>query len=482
MPAPVVTYCGMCHAVPHVAVLTKALWPRRLEEMWKLLEENKGVLVSEEHRAQTDEYYLTNAPKDFELLPDDTLSAVHFRRASISRPLIDIDPRDWRSWPKVANVNFVDLDQDGQLDVLAADAQYHLLAWLHMKDGKGTETPLARFKVPVHTEAFDFDFDGDLDIIVAVLGEITPTDDLLGHVVLLINDGNQNFEPIVLLKETPRVADVQPADLDGDGDWDFAIAMFGMWETGKVVWLEQISPGEFQLNPLSERNGCSHIPIGDLNKDGRPDIIAMVTQEFEEIVAFINVGGGAFERKVLFEALNPGFGSSGIELVDLDRDDDLDILFTNGDDFSGTYAKPYHGVQWLENLGNFQFEYHELTRFYGAYGANAGDLDLDGDLDIVVTSCFMSSSHEYWEDLPRQGLIWLENDGAQNFTRHAITDYPAHVISTDLGDMTGDGKPDIVAGGMNVFPPFPPPELMNRVTLWINVIPSEATMRFGRPN
>ena len=484
MPAAAVTYCGMCHAVPHPGVLTPASWPRRLEEMWKTLEEKKGVLVSDEHRAQTDEYYLTHAPKEFEILPDDTLKAVHFRRVPISVSLNRIDPRDWRSWPKVANVNFVDLDQDGQLDVLAGDAQYHLLAWLHMKDGKGQETPLAgraqlaQFKVPAHTEAFDFDFDGDLDIIVAIMGQLSPTDALLGHVVLLINDGEQKFEPIVLLKETPRVADVQPADLDGDGDWDFAIAMFGMLTTGKVVWLEQVSPGEFQVNPLSERNGCSHIPVGDLNNDGRLDIVAMVTQEFEEIVAFINVGKGTFERKVLFEALNPGFGSSGIELVDLDQDDDLDVLFTNGDGFDDVDAKPYHGVQWLENLGGFQFEYHELTRFYGAYAANAGDLDLDGDLDIVVTSCFMSSSHEYWDDLPKQGLIWLENDGSQNFTRHAITDYPAHVISTDLGDMTGDGKPDIVAGGMNVFPPFPPPHLMSRVSLWINVIPSKAPRRF----
>ena len=362
--------------------------------------------------------------------------------------------------------------------MLVADAQYNVLAWLHRENGKGTETPLAGllnidgFKAPCHTETFDYDHDGDLDIVVAVIGQLSPTDELLGHLVLLINDGNQVFEPVVLLKETDRIADVRPADLDGDGDWDFALGMFGNTYTGKIAWLEQVRPGEFVLNPLSDRNGCSHVPVGDLNNDGLPEVVALITQGYEEIVAFINVGGGRFEHKVLFEALNPGFGSSGLVLVDLDQDDDLDLLYTNGDGFDKADAKPYHGVQWLENLGNFQFEYHELVRFYGAYSANAADMDLDGDLDVVVASCFMSSSHKYWGDLPRQGMIWMENDGEQNFTRRAITDYPSHVVSTDLGDMTGDGKPDIVAGGMNVFPPFPPPDLMARVTLWINRIPS----------
>ena len=479
MPASAVTYCGMCHAVPHPGVLTRASWPQQLEDMWELLEKKRGVVVSDQHRQETHAYYMQRSPKAFEVLPGDTVKTEFFRPVSIARPLEKINPSDRKSWPQVANVNFVDLDQDGKMDVLAADMQYHLLAWLHHEHGRGMETPLAGggnvegFKAPCRTEAFDYDGDGDLDIVVAILGQLPPTDLMLGHVVLLINDGEQKFEPITLLKETARVADVRPADLDGDGDWDFAIAMFGMSETGQVAWLEQVRLGEFQLNPLSERNGCSHIPIGDLNDDGLPDLVATVTQEFEELVAFINMGGGTFERKVLFEALNPGFGTSGIELVDLDRDDDLDILFTNGDGFDNADAKPYHGVQWLENVGEFQFEYHELTRFYGAYSANAGDLDLDGDMDIVVASCFMSSSHKYWKDLPRQGMIWLENDGAMRFTRHAITDYPAHVVSTDLDDMTGDGKPDIIAGGMNVFPPFPPPHLMSRVTLWINVIPTE---------
>ncbi|MXX37363.1 MAG: VCBS repeat-containing protein, partial [Gemmatimonadetes bacterium] len=150
--------------------------------------------------------------------------------------------------------------------------------------------------------------------------------------------------------------------------------------------------------------------------------------------------------------------------------------FTNGEGLDVTVAKQYHGVQWLENMGvpsglstgaALRFEYRDLTRFYGAYAANAGDLDLDGDLDIVVASCIADQSAR-WEDLPRQGLIWLENDGQQRFSRHSITSDPANFVTADLGDLDGDGRPDIITGGMHIFPPVPPPDHLGRVSLWLN--------------
>ena len=160
----------------------------------------------------------------------------------------------------------------------------------------------------------------------------------------------------------------------------------------------------------------------------------------------------------------------------------MDILYTNGDGFDGTDAKPYHGVQWLENKGELEFAYHDLTRFYGAYSADAVDMDGDGDLDVVAANCFMSSSHKYWENLPRHGMIWLENDGHQRFRRHAITEDPSHLITTDVGDLDGDGRPDIVGGGMHVFPPFPPAEKVGRVSLWVNKLPQRSRAGRSQPD
>ena len=90
----------------------------------------------------------------------------------------------------------------------------------------------------------------------------------------------------------------------------------------------------------------------------------------------------------------------------------------------------------------------------------AGDLDNDGDLDIVVTTLFND-----WSDPKRASLLWLENDGQQQFTPHSIATQPTHLISAAVGDADGDGRLDIVTCGMYGFPPL---DRMGRVTLWKN--------------
>jgi hypothetical protein len=61
----------------------------------------------------------------------------------------------------------------------------------------------------------------------------------------------------------------------------------------------------------------------------------------------------------------------------LDQDGDLDILYTNGDafDYIPSLPRPWHGVQWLENLGGLEFTYHRLAAFDGAYLTDRGSHD-----------------------------------------------------------------------------------------------------------
>ena len=50
------------------------------------------------------------------------------------------------------------------------------------------------------------------------------------------------------------------------------------------------------------------MPVVDLNKDGRPDFLALVSQHHETVVAFLNRGKGQFERRELFTAPHPHWG------------------------------------------------------------------------------------------------------------------------------------------------------------------------------
>jgi hypothetical protein len=371
--------------------------------------------------------------------------------------------------PTITNVNIVDLDQDGRLDVLVCEGARNRVSWIH-RAGKGwVETEIGEAPAPAHAEVFDVNGDGHLDVVVAALGSLFPNDEPVGEVVLMINDGKGGFAARTVLEDVGRVADVQPGDFDGDGDVDFAVGLFGQIREGGVGWLQQGPAGEFTFQMLRAKPGVVHVPTADIDGDGKLDFVALITQESEEIVAFLGDGKGAFRQRVLYMAGTPLYGSSGIQLVDLDQDGDLDILYTNGDSFDlvGSEVpayfllRPYHGIEWLENVGNLRFERHDIRRFYGAFRAAAGDLDQDGDLDILAVSMFND-----WLDAGRQSIIWLENDGKQRFTAHGIANSPSHLVTAALGDLDGDGRLDAVTGGMHVIDPF---DRIGRVTLWRNL-------------
>jgi hypothetical protein len=402
-------------------------------------------------------HYLVFSRPDSVLPPDPAISGIRFEAVPLG-----IAPSS-QVLDQVGNVNVVDLDRDGQPDILVSDFKRHMVSWIQIQGGHWEEYELASVPFPGHTETGDFNGDGHVDIVVADVGSDVPTDERVGGAYLLINDGQMQFDQRTLLDSVGRVADVRPGDFDLDGDIDFVVAVFGFLKEGEIGWLEQRPDGSFAYQRLSDKTGGVHVPTVDLNGDGRLDFIALISQEHEEVAAFINQGGGRFSEHTLFKAGSPTFGSSGIELVDLDQDGDIDILYTNGDafDLSAPMIRPYHGVQWLENRGDLQFAYHDLIRFYGAYRAVPADLDGDGDLDVVAASLLND-----WSDPGRVSLLWLENDGQQRFTPHGIGHAPNALISADVADLNGDGRPDIVSGSMNMDPSD---GRRGRVTLWKNL-------------
>ena len=81
-----------------------------------------------------------------------------------------------------------------------------------------------------------------------------------------------------------------------------------------------------------------NVCVADMNGDRSPDIVAVVSQQTEEVHLFANDGRGGFTKKVIFGSTNEDFGSSGISLADLNRDGRPDVLYSNGDGFD--YAAP----------------------------------------------------------------------------------------------------------------------------------------------
>ncbi len=470
--------CGACHLVPDPSELPPGRWSDALMNyMSKVMyyrREAPGFQVAPVDMSYPDwmeqtrdewmdvlHYFLVFSASNRPLSQDPPVSALRFDGHAIGRRA------DSRGLPQIANVNVVDLEGDGRQDILVGDFERHVVSLIR-SDGTGwTEHDLASIPYPGHTEVGDFDGDGHTDIIVANVGSSVPTDDLVGSVVLLTGKDDLRFEASTLLDGVGRVADVRPGDFDLDGDVDFVVAVFGFLKSGEIGWLERTADRAYRYHRLSEKQGGVNVVPTDLNGDGRLDFIALISQQYEEVSAFINQGGGRFSERMLFKADSPTFGSSGIELVDLDGDGDVDILYTNGDgfDLSSSMYRPYHGVQWLENQGDYRFAYHDLLRLYGAYRAVPGDLDGDGDLDIVVTSLLSD-----WSDPERMSILWLENDGQQQFTPHGIGNAPAWIITAAVADLDQNGRLDVVTGSMPMSQSDP---RQGRVTLWSNAGPME---------
>ena len=362
--------------------------------------------------------------------------------------------------PMIANVTTVDLDRDGRLDIVAADAAANRIVWLRQSaPGAFTESALADVPGPAHVHAADLDRDGDLDLAIASLGVLFPNNQKIGAVVLLENDGRQHFTPHVVLDRVARVADVRSGDLDGDGDIDLSVAHFG-YDQGETRWLENAGGWRYESHVLQELSGPINAEIADVDGDQDLDIVTLVSQEWEEIYTFVNDGRGQFTPRRIFGASNEDFGSSWISLADLDGDGDPDVVYSNGDafDYATTTGRSWNGVQWLENTGGGAFTFHRLADIPGASSPQAADLDGDGDLDIAVVSAYNN-----WADPKAQSLVVLEQTSRGVFALRDVANAPTHLVTLALGDLSGDGRTDLVTGGMHMSWPY---DRLSRLTVW----------------
>ena len=347
-----------------------------------------------------------------------------------------------------ANIRVNDLLGDGSLQIFVTEPLAGRVTWLRGLDDVVEFTE--GLTQPVRVHAADMDGDSFRDLVVADIGVLGPTNRKVGRVVLLRNKGEEEFEPVTLVEDVGRVACAEAADLDGDGDLDIAVCVFGHSD-GKVIWLEQTGELEFVEHVLDDRPGAIHAYPFDADGDGDLDLAVALSQESEEVLLFRNDGIGGFVRQVLFAADVMYYGLSGIELADLDQDGDTDILYTNGDTLDPSdweiFPHNFYGLAWLENNGAGFFTQHELTRYWGAYAVKMADLDGDADMDLVLSGVQLPDM--YPED-EVQSLIWLENDGRQGFTRRTLDIYlPPFMITLEVADVDQDGTPEVFGGSHN---------------------------------
>jgi VCBS repeat protein len=448
--------CGTCHAFPPPESVPRDRWENTVIEMTALTLAGIGAPKDgppptlDFDPATIARFYKARAPEHLaapDAWPEPGANPARFARHGF-RPAGD-------TAATVANVRFADLDGDGRLQVVASDMRAGLVVAADPLR-PGPMRILGKVPNPCHAEAVDLDRDGLTDLVVANLGAVPPGDYLKGSVVWLQRRKDGGYEVQTIASGLPRVADVQPVDADRDGDLDLLVAAFGWREVGGVLLLENRTAAGgapvFVKKEIDSRPGAIHVPVTDLNADGKVDFVALFAQHYESVVAFVGDGAGGFRPQTVYAAPHPAWGSSGLALLDFDGDKDLDVLVTNGDMLDDFLLKPYHGMRWLENVGGLSFREHELANLPGVHRALGTDLDGDGDLDVVAGAFVQFKTPEGKERDARAAeqarmpsLVWLEQVAAGRFERRTL-EQGGHHVSLDIADYDRDGDPDIAVG------------------------------------
>lgn len=279
-------------------------------------------------------------------------------------------------------------------------------------------------------------------LYVLGMGQVMPHNRKTGTLTYIPKtDGNSWGDPEVWLDNLQRPVHATTGDLDQDGKEDMVIASFGHYR-GELVWYSDITSSQRKKHVLRAQPGAIKSVITDLNGDGQEDVLALMAQGDEGFFAYLNQGDGTFREERVLQ-FPPTYGSTYFDWVDMDGDGLKDILYANGD--NGDYSpivKDYHGIRLFRNLGDMQFEEVFFLEHHGTFKARAGDFDQDGDLDIAAISYFPD-----YENRPEESFVYYENQGNFRFQAFTFENEPSGKwLTMDTGDLDQDGDLDIVLG------------------------------------
>jgi hypothetical protein len=231
---------------------------------------------------------------------------------------------------------------------------------------------------------------------------------------------------------------LETADLDNDGDKDIVLP---------GTWLENLRTGDWVDHDFADSWTWLHakIAVGDVNSDGRIDVVlAPAEPEGESYkIAWYEQGRDASERwveHVLVEDVESVVHS--LQAGDIDLDDDIDIV----------YAEMHQGedpdeVVWLENRESQGWR-RRLVDTIGSHNLQLFDREGDGDLDMAGAN---------WNGENQEVLVWnntLCDAPWQSWVRHEIDGKrPGRATFVMSGDLNGDGWPDVVSGSMAYLNP-----------------------------
>ncbi len=324
-----------------------------------------------------------------------------------------------------SGVGVFDVDNDGDLDVFAVQggtldatgdrstAAHRLFRNRLAEDGELAFDDVTE-AAGIATDGYgmgvatgDIDNDGDVDLLITQVGDNR----------LFVNAGDGTFVPGTLPPVEPRwTTSASFADLDGDGLLDLAWTNYVAFSTA----LEKDCRGA----------------------GGEPDYCHPTAYRAQADRVLKNLGGGRFEDVTATSGIGTAYGPGlGILAADFDADGDPDVFVANDGDANQLWRND--GAFRLTDTGLMSgTAFNADGKAEASMGVAAGDIDGDGDLDLVMTHLVKETNTLYL------------NDGRGNFFDATLTSglaqssLPFTGFGTAWIDVDNDGRLDLyVANG-----------------------------------
>ncbi|MCL2119778.1 MAG: VCBS repeat-containing protein [Planctomycetaceae bacterium] len=334
-----------------------------------------------------------------------------------------------------------DFNNDGKLDIVAGEFIYLAPDWKAVKireiagdvdeQGKGYAHDFANLPM-------DVDEDGFMDVIAV---------DWFSKKSVWCRNPGKDFqdgkfweEHLIELNGNFECADFY--DVTGNGQEDQILPA-----VRHTVWYEKTAPGKFAVHVVSEKNLTFGGGVGDINGDGRPDILRPDVW-FE---APVDIRNGVWKEHPLNlfadEPEMTNKDTAQLYALDVNKDGLPDIIASAAHDY---------GLFWYEQLRNgdgISWKKHVIDKSWSqVHAVMLADLDGDGEFEIIAGKRFMAHNGSDRGEYEPLGIYYYKakrNGTEVIWERHVVT-YDEGIgagMNIVVVDLNGDGHLDIVTTG-----------------------------------
>jgi hypothetical protein len=333
---------------------------------------------------------------------------------------------DYPAGSRSQAIAVADFNGDGKLDLAVGNLDSGTVS-VYLGKGDGTFNPRVDFVIGLYPNSItvgDFNGDGNPDLVTA---------NGSGTVSILLGKSDGSFQSHVEYTAGPATFSVAVGDFNGDGKLDLAAANNNSNQGGTVSIFLGNGDGTFQPHvdyPVG--TGPYSVAVGDLDKDGKLDLIVANYAFDNSVSVLLGNGDGTFKPQATYAV---GRQPDSVAIGDLNGDGTLDLAVAGFAD--GV-------VSVLLGNGDGTFKPHvDYPAGRTPSSVIIGDFNGDGKLDLALSNYAPGGV-----SVPPGYLNILFGNGDGTFQSPAAFVAGPNPATVAVGDFNDDGAPDFVTGSV----------------------------------